>query len=299
LKLKNNVSIALARPDGSVIRDDVVEQPIKIVEGSTEGIKDFNREQFAPVGRCIYCGASGDKLNREHIVPLGLNGVTVLPEASCRRCTGITGDFEGRVLAGPLRDARIHLKFRSRTKYANAAVDLPVRVVRAGAPASLFVPRDRYPVMLHFPLFPPPRILTGASGTGIDVSGVASILFGGKSPADLAKELGVDSISLDTKHCPAEFARMLAKIAYAMAVAVDAVRDLAEPCPVLPAILGDEEDIGRWVGTHTEPIRKYASLEHRVHIYRSGQGLLMGEVQLFAHSETPSYGIVLGRLATG
>jgi hypothetical protein len=140
--------------------------------------------------------------------------------------------------------------------------------------------------------------LTGASGTGIDLSGVASILFGGKSPSDLAKELGVQSISLDIEHCPAEFARMLAKIAYAMAIAVDAVGDLAEPCPVLPSILGEEDDIGRWVGTHTGPIRKYAGVGHRVRIYKSSQALLMGDVQLFADSETPSYGVVLGRLAS-
>src|SRR5712672_2024078 len=52
---------------------------------------------FDPVGRCIYCGATGVDLRDEHIVPLSLNGTMILPRASCRECEKITTRFERSV----------------------------------------------------------------------------------------------------------------------------------------------------------------------------------------------------------
>ena len=56
-------------------------------------------EAYAPVGRCIYCGATEHspgraKLGDEHIVPEGLGGMMILPEASCGRCEGMTSSIE-------------------------------------------------------------------------------------------------------------------------------------------------------------------------------------------------------------
>ncbi len=36
-----------------------------------------------PIGRCIYCGGRKGLLD-EHIIPYGLGGNLVLPEASCK-----------------------------------------------------------------------------------------------------------------------------------------------------------------------------------------------------------------------
>jgi hypothetical protein len=53
---------------------------------------------FSPVGFCIYCGAQ-DKLGEEHVIPFGLGGNLILPAASCRQCSDITGrQIEGAIL---------------------------------------------------------------------------------------------------------------------------------------------------------------------------------------------------------
>jgi len=49
------------------------------------------------------------------------------------------------------------------------------------------------------------------------------------------------------------FARMLAKIAYAWAAAEGQLNALDGESPVLSAILGKTDDIGRWVGTLDRP----------------------------------------------
>jgi hypothetical protein len=97
---------------------------------------------------------------------------------------------------------------------------------------------------------------------------------------------------------PIDFARMIAKIAFSMAVAVGALVEISNRhAPVLPAILGKANDIGRWVGTITDPISRHEGHLHRVLIRRDEEkGLLLGDVQLFSDSETPRYGVILGEL---
>ena len=91
---------------------------------------------------------------------------------------------------------------------------------------------------------------------------------------------------------------MIAKIGYATAFALGDLRRLEGPSPVIPSILGEEDDIiGRWVGTLTDPIRNYPGLLHRIEIHEdTKRRLLLAEVQLFSDSKTPSYGVILGRL---
>jgi len=90
---------------------------------------------------------------------------------------------------------------------------------------------------------------------------------------------------------------MIAKVGYAMAFAVGALHRLEGPSPVIPSLLGEVNDIGRWVGTLTDPIRTYHGLLHRIEIHEDReQGFLLAEVQLFSDSETPSYGVILGHL---
>jgi hypothetical protein len=50
--------------------------------------EDIQGQKFPGYGRCIYCGADGgaDGLRDEHVIPLALNGETVIEQASCRAC---------------------------------------------------------------------------------------------------------------------------------------------------------------------------------------------------------------------
>jgi hypothetical protein len=110
--------------------------------------------------------------------------------------------------------------------------------------------------------------------------------------------LGAESLSVRLKgDKPVDFARMLAKIAYAMAVAVGALDQIEGESPVVPAIIGKKDDIGRWVGTLTEPIKQHGGNLHRVLIHRDDvRGLLIGDVHIFSDSHTPRYGVILGTL---
>ena len=92
--------------------------------------------------------------------------------------------------------------------------------------------------------------------------------------------------------------RMVAKIAFSMAAAVGALAELkSHQSLVLPAILGKADDIGRWVGTITDPITIQKGHLHRVLIRKDEQkGLLLGDVHIFSDSQTPRYGVILGEL---
>ena len=66
---------------------------------------------------------------------------------------------------------------------------------------------------------------------------------------------------------------------------------------VIQSILGLTDDIGRWVGTFSEPMQKHENIFHRIAIHEDRERrLLIGEVQLFSDSQTPKYGVVLGEL---
>jgi len=82
--------------------------PADLPEGATVQL-DYNATvlragplQTSVIGdvrRCIYCGSS-DSLQKEHVIPLALQGHFVLDHASCRRCAVITGRMEQEMLRG-------------------------------------------------------------------------------------------------------------------------------------------------------------------------------------------------------
>lgn len=271
--------------------DDAVNQRIP------SPIKALNDRNYPPVGRCIYCGTT-EQLEKEHILPFGLSGTAVLPQSSCRDCASITGSFEQKVLRGPFWPVRVYRDLKSRRKHRDAPATLPMTVVRNGEEQTIELGIDAFPLLLHFPKFAPPVYLTQSPDykSGIVMTGFVSINFGPR-PDDVAKSLGVTKLKLSDNYQPVPFARMIAKIAYAFATAEQAIQDLEGKPFILPAILGQKDEIGRWVGTLTKPLESHESKLHRIEIhYDRDKGLLIGEVQLFADSQTPSYGVILGKL---
>ena len=221
----------------------------------------------------------------------------MIPAASCRECAKKTSVFERKVLRGPMRSVRVLRGFQSRSKHEGAAQTQSVRIVRDGVQSEIEVPVEEVPAMLYFPKFPPPGIVTGKRGTGIDLTGVAVVRFG-PSPEECARKLGAEGLTLESPpYEPIPFAKMLAKIGFATAYGEDALTRIEEPSPVIAAILGEVKDIGCWVGTMTGAYHKYPGLLHRVALHEDlDHSLLVAEVQLFASSGTPSYAVVLGTL---
>ncbi len=197
-----------------------------------------------------------------------------------------------------MRAVRVLRRLRSYAKHRDAPQSQTLDIVRNGRQERIRVPLAEYPVLLHFPEFPPPRFLAGEyDATGINLKGLFTVGFG-PTPEEVARRLGAERIVLTSgRDFFAAFARMIAKIAYGFAVAEGKSSLLDGPAFVLSAILGETEDIGKWVGTQQGPIRKFPSLLHRLTIREDRDRLLLfGDVHLFADSETPTYEVVLGRL---
>jgi hypothetical protein len=72
------------------------------------------RIEYAPVGRCIYCGRDDCELKLEHIIPEALNGLLGLPKASCGGCENIINSYEHTVGRQIFGDFRIRYNLRSK-----------------------------------------------------------------------------------------------------------------------------------------------------------------------------------------
>lgn len=170
-------------------------------------------------------------------------------------------------------------------------------MLRGDSEETIELPIDRYPILLHFPVFSPPALIDPEGYTsGIRIKGAVTIGYG-PTPEQVMRDLGVTKIRINQTLDPINFARMIAKIAYAYAAAEDQIRFLKADSTVIPGILGDSEDIGRWVGTLTEPLQAHKGHLHRISMTQDySRGLLVGEVQLFSDVQTPSYGVILGYL---
>lgn len=260
-------------------------------------MKDLGKASYPSIGYCIYCGSTED-LRKEHILPFGLSGTATLARSTCPRCADITSRVELDVLRGPMRSVRVFRQLRSRSKHTGAPSHSQLDIVRGGKREAVELPCDEYPILLHFPLFSPPAYLypTGYQ-SGINMMGIATISFGPR-PEEVCERLGADEISVSTLgDKPASFARLVGKIAYAFAFAEGKLEEIDGDPHILPSILGITNDIGRWVGTLTKPIQRHENQLHRLFVHEDQEkGLLIGEVQLFADSETPSYGVILGNL---
>lgn len=259
-------------------------------------MKILDSLRYSSIGRCIYCGNT-ENLQMEHILPFGLSGSAILPKSTCNRCAKITGYVEQKVLRGPMWAVRVYRELKSRTRHQDAPKHFPLKFIKNGAEQVIQLPIEEFPILLHFPIFCPPAYLNPEGyEKGILVSGVATVSFGPR-PEEVGKRLGVETLRINQAQEPVAFARMIAKIAYAWAAAENKLDFIRGTPFVLPAILGEADDIGRWVGTLTDPIVKYEGLLHRILIHEDYERhILVGEVHLFSDSETPRYGVILGEI---
>lgn len=262
------------------------------MEGGTVEFDDFATKKYSAVGKCIYCGAT-DNLTDEHIMPFGLSGPTKLPKSSCRECAKVTCRFEAQVLRGPMRGVRVYRQLASRSRHKGVPKTAPLRVIRGGVEEVVHLPFEEHPVLLAFPVFSLPALLDSEGYShGVRMKGIASISFG-RSPMAVRDALGVDDFRITQNYRIAEFARMIAKIAYSYAVAEGFVQIDAGLPPLTTAILGGTEDIGVYVGTFSDPLRREPGRLHTIGLHEDHErGLRYGSVKLFADAPTPHYGVM-------
>src|SRR3970282_1929109 len=116
-------------------------------------------------------------------------------------------------------------------------------------------PVQEYPAILALPIFAQPGYLAGrSSSSGIDVVGTAQTQVAGLPLAELRQKYGGEYLGVRLVYQPVQFARAVAKIAYGFTVLTFGLEHIAERY-VLPALLGETSDIGRWVGCdRTSPL---------------------------------------------
>lgn len=253
----------------------------------------------APVGSCIYCGAT-NRLTDEHIIPLALAGQIVLPDASCRTCAGTTSAFERRVFRGFMLDARTTGGYPTR-RLKKRPQSLPLRIERDGAFEQIELAPKEHPGLLVLPLLDPPGVLAGREpGAGVSICGYETIYFG-KNPTDVAKALAVKTIRTTHNWDVTSFARLLAKIGYGFAVAW--LGSLPrEHIVILPLILGKADDASYWLGSANFKLAVEAKgpMHALAHTWipdprNIGNELLIVRLKLFVPSGATGYEIVVCR----
>ena len=250
-------------------------------------------KQSTRIGKCIYCGTAKGRLSEEHITPFGLSGLLALLEASCARCAKITSALEKTILRDMFFAARAALGTRTR-RPKDRLKPQPMFIEREGEVQRIHALwQDQWKV-IQLPIFKPPahvdgrRYTSGIECTSMDVFELT------ERGEEIAKRHGADRV-LPHKSRIEDFARFIAKMAYGYAVERYGLNAF-ENVYVLSAILGESDDIGRWVGCSGRrefPVRQCnISVGYRI---IPGDELVV-KIKMFPQFDGAEYVVVIGRI---
>jgi hypothetical protein len=244
---------------------------------------------YEPVGSCIYCGAT-ENLTREHIVPRGLKGTLILPDASCRDCATITGRIENLCLRHMM--GRFRRRIGIKSKKAQPA-SLPLKITMAdGSEEERSVPISDLPTAISLPVWHhEPTLLTGVRRP----FEVATWTWIKKDAPAAVERLGGVGFEV-TRLQPVIFSRMLAKIAFSYSVAKLGLGTF-EPLLIQHILVGLENPTHLVGGPPQKPPAEKAL--HRLtphHVAAHEKSYLVIEVRLLAQLGAPTYMVVVGEL---
>lgn len=248
--------------------------------------------ETAEIGRCIYCGTTEGELTDEHVTPFGLSGRLELVRASCKHCAEITSRIENIVL-GSMRAARAALRTKTRrSKDRKKLQPMPVEKdgKRVTMQASL---QDQWKV-IRLPIFPLPAAIDGRQYEGgIESHSMDQFELSERGDA-VAKKHNVDNV-LFADYEPEIFARFIAKMAYGYAVERYTL-EAFEKVYIIQSILGEVNDIGRWVGCPNSrefPVRDcIVSVGFKIIPERD----LIVRLKMFAQFDGAEYVVVVGKM---
>jgi hypothetical protein len=251
---------------------------------------------YAPIGRCIYCGATEYPIDDEHIIPLGLGGYDILPNASCRACSKITGKFEGVVQRTIYGDFRVRNRLPTRRKR-----DRPnIKTINAVTPEGvkkIEVPSVEFPAVYWVYTFGTCGFLLSAP-PGLDVSNSnLATIHNNEELAAFTNKYNWDK-TISAKFMPNEFRRMIAKIGYCTAVAIAGLENF-KPL-IIDAILNPAANISYFVGQEQKykPIVEGGWHETALTVMHAPDGrmFLFANVRLFSSAGTPTYHVLVGEI---
>lgn len=252
------------------------------------------RQIVGQVGRCIYCDSTERPLHTEHIVPFGLNGPWELLEATCKNCANITSAFEKEVLRHSLIVPRTALNLPTRHKQERPK-QFPLVITSEGKSETVQVPVSQHFAAMILPIDEMPAHLTGKHyEKGVAVKGMILVQVSGPPVEEIAKRLRTKKISVTATWHGNSFERMLAKIGLGSVVAKYGINNL-EQIYIRPSILGQKDDIGRWVGTAGDLQLDVGKFFHQIHLSIVNSDII-ARIKLFALFNVPEYLVVVGRL---
>jgi hypothetical protein len=251
------------------------------------------------VGQCIYCGISGVKLSKEHLVPYALDGPWVLHEASCNGCAAVTSTFERLILRDTLLQVRAaldlptrHPKKRPLTYELHLTVENQKKVVQ--------VPISESFAGIMLPILPSPPILKGmqSKNPGIILAGMSFSQVGGPYFKKLLAKHSASHVGTSNSIDLVAFACFLAKIGYGFVVA-EYGPNTFRGTGLLSAMMRRERSIFAWVGGPEESIipERIPRTEnlHDIRVCKVDE-LVFVRIRLFARYSAPEYMVIIGEL---
>jgi hypothetical protein len=253
-------------------------------------------KQYAPVGKCIYCGEINNALSNEHIIPYALGGSLVLPRASCARHRNLTSVIERRVaqeMYGTYRDVQgVQTRHRKREEQRRNGTVVMNGTTFDDQPCEVRVPIRELPgvhISIHLPV---PQVL---SGRPLTVGSLGSHVKAQSDPTILQRLLtkyNLKTISAEAHIQVETFLRVIAKIAHAFAVAEYGIEGFSPM--LLPIINGESDHLIQYVGSETpeqaqsvEPL----SISELVH---NGVVYLSVFISLHSFPQLPRYQVIAG-----
>ncbi len=230
-----------------------------------------------------------ENLQREHIIPRGLTGSWTLLKASCRKCSQITRVFERNSLENVYGSSRSAYHLRTKRPLPDA---FPLIIKSNGVDTDISLPIDKYGSVLCLLGYGLPAYIDKRKySKGIDIKESYLIRSKGSELNDLAEELKTKSFSFKTSFVGQSFERMIAKIAYGFTVFQYGLDKISKSY-VTPAILGEVDDIGMWLGSISPTIGK-EDIELKL-IEKNKE--VVAEIRLFGKLQVPTYIVVVGKL---
>jgi len=246
------------------------------------------------IGKCIYCGKTEEPLQQEHIIPYGLNGPWVLHEASCRKCADITSAFELTVLKDSLIVPRVALNFPTRRKKQRPK-KFKFAIIKSGQQEVVEVPIHEHFAIMVLPISESPAYLSRKHyKKGVNLIGTVAVQVGGPSVKKIMNRYNTKKLSIKVVWHGNCFERMLAKIAYGFSVANIGIENIEE-IYILPAIMGEKDDVGYWVGTAKDTHLEVGRFLHCIEV-EIINGEIIVRIKLFSLFNVPEYLVVVGRV---
>jgi hypothetical protein len=250
------------------------------------------RQVLRTIGQCIYCFTTAPPLDTEHIVPSGLGGRWELAKASCRRCADITKKFEQHLLREVLIGPRAALKLPTKRPKERPKM-YPFSYIKDDRVKTVSLTESEYPALAVFPRFAAPAYLDKRAYTnGIDVAQPVLVQLGGPNIKAMLERYGAKTVRYSVTHDFDFYPRCILKIAYGFAVAALGLGGISEAA-VLPAILGQKDNSGMWLGC--DGVRMLPGLSLHEHSIVVDDEIIV-RIGLFSPVKTmPEYIVVIGK----